>query len=203
MKVIPADADGTYSLAEIAPVVKIPEGTLFRWRWQALLTTTYDEMVDPDTAFRLAAADSLKEPVRGPMPLARFNVEDCARLRIIGDLGEAGWDRAQLLIALARPYALPGETKGDGHTPVDERQMPEAGVLYKTRKGHLWFQAFDIRDEADAFARKLGYAVVINLDYYRDTVRQELAQVDLNRQKKAARKVKKSKSVKLAETEKV
>jgi hypothetical protein len=190
VKVIP-EADGTYSLAEIAPIVRIPEGTLFRWRWQAQLLTAYDYLVDPDMAFRLARATLEGEELHGPMPPARFNVEDAVRLRIIGHLGEAGWDRARLLEALARPFALPTETGGDLHSPAEESQMPSTLLIWAAAPDRLAREAFATREAADQFSRtKLPLAIAVNLDVFRREVRQELAKVDLARERKAAKRLK-------------
>jgi hypothetical protein len=188
VKVIPPEADGTYSLAEIAPLVGIAPGTLFRWRWSGRLLTTFDYLVDPDMAFRIAQAELLKQELSGEMPVARFNVEDCARLRIIGVLGDAGWDRARLLEALGIPRALPVETRDDGHTAASG--MPRCQVIYAESPTRISCESFDTREEAEAFARQLAMAVLLDVDVFREGVRRDLAEIDRRREQKAAARAK-------------
>ncbi len=109
--------DGTYSLAEIAPVVGVPESTLFRYRWQGKLLTTYDFTVDEELKNSIMTCAIMGRELSGALPDARFDLEDCVRLRVVGSLGQAGWDRRKLLDALPWPWALPVERSGDGHSP--------------------------------------------------------------------------------------
>ena len=50
---VAGNMDGTYSLIEVAPVVGVPESTLFRYRWQGKLFTTYDFTVDEELKKRI------------------------------------------------------------------------------------------------------------------------------------------------------
>jgi hypothetical protein len=194
-------ADGTYSLAEIASIVRIPEPTLFRWRWQGRLLTAHDFLVDADVAFRIASATLLNDELRGAMPPARFDLEDIVRLRIVGFLGDLGWDRQRLLSALAGPYALPVETGGDGHTARDPVSLPEALVLGAQNETALGREAFETLGEAHAAAGRLALAVVINLDVFRREMRAQLAAVDLDRERRAARRHEVAKAARAAQLE--
>jgi hypothetical protein len=176
--------DGTYSLSEIAGVVEIPEGSLFRHRWRAELFTTYDFLKDPDMAFRIATSKGAA--VRGPMPVARFSLEDAARLLIVGHLGNHwGMDRSALLKMFGKPFALPTETRGDGHTPATEQNVPHFMAIYDNGES-LAFRLFDTEAEAEAFKRRKASAMLLSLDAFRDVACNGLAEVDLARERKAA-----------------
>jgi hypothetical protein len=135
------------------------------------------------------------------MPPARFDLEDVVRLRIVGFLGDLGWDRQQLLTALAGPYSLPVETGGDGHTPHDLQSMPEALVLWAQNETTLGREAFETLGEAHAAAGRLALAVVINLDVFRREMRAQLAAVDLDRERRAARRHEVAKAARAAQLE--
>ncbi|MGA7239048.1 MAG: hypothetical protein WBY44_25415 [Bryobacteraceae bacterium] len=183
------DCNGTYTLIEIAPIVKVPESTLFRWRWQGRLLTTWDFTVDHDMAYRIAQAEILKCELRGPMPVARFNLEDVTRLRVIGYLRELGWDASRTLAALARPYEPDYDTAGDNHTPRDPDNLPQGLVLCAPDAATLQARAFLTLEEAHLWsAAYVPASTILNLHSFRETMRDELAKLDLERERKAARR---------------
>ena len=133
--------DGTYSLIEVAPVVGVPESTLFRYRWQGKLLTAFD-FSDEELKGRIMTAAIVGRELSVVLPDARFDLEDCTRLRVVGSLGDAGWDRQKLLDVLAWPYALPVERGGDLHSPRYPQVMPTTLAISSTRQqpGELLFR---------------------------------------------------------------
>ncbi len=83
---VAANVDGTYSLSEIAGPVDVAESTLFRYRWQGRLLTAYD-FSDEELKNRIMTCAIFGRELSGALPDARFDLEDCTRLRVIGSLG--------------------------------------------------------------------------------------------------------------------
>jgi hypothetical protein len=182
-----AQFDGTYSLSEIAAPVAIPEGTLFRWRWQGRLLTAYDFLVDQDLSRRIMTAAAFGRELSGALPDARFDLEDCTRLRVVGSLGLAGFDRQKLLNCLAWPWALPTEVSGDGHSPRYPRVMPQTLAIISTRENPAGIvrHVFDSQAEAFAACKGFAFSVVVDIGSIRQQMRRELATVELERERKA------------------
>ncbi len=182
MKTLPEGANGTYTPQEVAGPVRIPEGTLGRYRWSGFLLTTCDYLSDADTAYRLAAAE-LGQEAPGPLPPAKYTLEDVTRLRVLSFLGDLGWNRETLLAALGKPYMdLEYEARGDNLTPRDSSVLPQALVILAPKEGApLEAKTFATLDEAHANAQRfLAVAIVVNLGAFREAMRKELAAVELS-----------------------
>ncbi|MGA7235467.1 MAG: hypothetical protein WBY44_07295 [Bryobacteraceae bacterium] len=185
-----AEFDGTYSLAEIAALVKIPLGTLARWRWRGELLTIVDYMLDPTIRKRIDEADARGEEfVRGAVPEARCDLEDVVRLMVLGFLRGQGWDSTQLLRVLRKPYIEPYNTQGDGHTARDQRVMPRFLVIYhEVGKGRMNRVVLDTWEQLGRVLSEQLSAQVLDLRYFREAAQQLLAKVELEREAKAVRR---------------
>jgi hypothetical protein len=204
---VAAQMDGTYSLIEIAPVVGVPESTLFRYRWQGRLLTAYDFMVDQELRRRIETCAIFGRELSVVLPDAKFDLEDCTRLRVIGSLGQAGWDRAKLLDVLAWPWALPTETSGDGHSPRYAKVMPTTLAIYATRHNpkSLARDVFNSRAEAERACRGFAFSFIVDIDAIRHSMRVALADVERERERKAEQiardAAKKNRNLRYLETE--
>ncbi len=183
---VAAQYDGTYSLIEVAPVVGVPESTLFRYRWQGRLLTAYDFTVDEELRRRIQTAAAFGRDLSVVLPDGRFDLEDCTRLAVIGSLGQAGWDRRKLLDVLAWPWALPVEKSGDGHSPRYPAVMPSTLAIIATRQqpASLSRTVFDSRAEAERACRGFAFSFLVDLDAIRHQMRHALAAVELERERR-------------------
>ena len=179
--------DGTYSLIEVAPVVGVPESTLFRYRWQGKLLTTYDFTVDEKLKNSIMTCAIMGRDLSVVLPDARFDLEDCTRLAVVGSLGQAGWDRTKLLTCLNWPWALPVETSGDGHSPRYPQVMPSTLVIKASRDypAGLSRDLYDSRREAEMACRGTAFSMIVDLDAIRHQMRAALAAVELEREREA------------------
>ena len=169
--------------------MQIAEGTLYRWRWQGTLLTAFDYLCDPDLRRRIELADERgEEYVSGAMPEARFDLEDVTRLSVLGYLRESvRWDAERLIRVLRKPYIEPFQTQSDGHTARDQRVMPRFLLIYPEGGDRLNRVVVDAwKQVGRVLAEHPESAHVVDLRYYREIAQQELALVELERERRAA-----------------
>lgn len=173
-------SDDTFTLAEVAQVTGLPESTLYRWRWQGYLLTRYDYEIDPEMMQRIVAhlrADpaNATKPLPGALPSAKFLLEDCVRMLVIGHLGALGWDRMKLFDVLAAPYAIHIE---HGREPYRLVIFPNGMKLDRV--------AVATEAELHQVLAMKPLAVVIDLDSYRKQILESLARIIEIRERKTA-----------------
>jgi hypothetical protein len=152
-------------------------------------------MVDAQMRKRIEEADERAEDfVRGPMPEARFDLEDVVRLMVWGHLRKFGWEGTRLMKVFRKPYIVPFQTQSDGHTAKDQRVMPKfMAVYYEREKDRLNREIFDTFGQVGKFLAQLLHldgmlsAHVIDLKFFREVAIQQLAQVELERERRAER----------------
>jgi hypothetical protein len=169
----PEAIDGTYSLEEIAPEVHIPEGSMFRWRWQRWLFTHFDHEQNPDLAYEFATGYRVVHV----LPPARFNREDIVRMMVLGHLGAYGWDRKKLLVALAHPYC-------PWSTP---EALPEYLAIHPWKEGTLRATPLDDECARERFLDDVPSTYIVDLKLFRAKATQAIADIEQARVEKAAR----------------
>jgi hypothetical protein len=168
--------EGRYSIEDIALFVGISTKTLYRWRLEGKLISTFDVEENAELAWQLQI---LKQRPMGLGP-TRFSPEDVVRIGLIGQLGYVGWDRVKLLDALGQPYCSSFEAP-DYLVLVPQRDLSVTdSVVYRIVAGTA-----ETETELDAIRGERPCLMVIDLPKYRDWANEFLARLEAGREIKA------------------